>query len=358
MQEIIEAKRIWDIDKNWKGKSVPAGGEVHPDLVWFKGHWYCGFKETGRSRLLRSADGETWETARVFELSGAFVGRPYLSVAPEGALMVNAWICPLNHEDDIPKDRRGHPKSDRRVGPVKRYYVTWLSLDGVNWSPASAHHTPLGFSVTWHNAFCYGVGMDGALHYSCDGKHWDVLLEKFFPEREAVLSFDRNDWSAAPGTKKTACNETGLYFSHEDDSAVALTRTNPVCVIMGTAAAPDYQEWTWRDVRVDWNGDGELRPAHEVMGVQLGCPVVKRMSDGRLYGIGRTDASDETTNRSRVALFMIDVERAVLTVFAKLDGYGGYSGVVERDGLLHVACSNNTFPCYDVFLLKLKVPAA
>ena len=109
-------------------------------------------------------------------------------------------------------------------------------------------------------------------------------------------------------------------------------------------------------MRVDWNGDGTLVPAHEALGAQLGCPVIKRLSDGRLYGIGRTDASDKNTNRSRVALFWVDLQKSVLTVFAKLDGYGGYSGVVEHDGLFWVACSNNVFPSYEVFLIKVKVP--
>jgi hypothetical protein len=84
--------------------------------------------------------------------------------------------------------------------------------------------------------------------------------------------------------------------------------------------------------------------------------VVKRLGDGRLFGIGRADASDETTNRSRIVLFWIDTERAVLTVFARIDGHGGYSGVVEHEGKLWVACSNDTFPSYDVFLIKVPIP--
>ncbi len=353
---IIDAQKIWDIDRKWLGKHSPTGGEVHPDLIRFKGHWYCGFKETGRSRILRSADGEKWETVKLFEWKGGFVGRPYLSVAPEGALMVNTWISPLRREDDQPKARYEKSVQDVPVAPVDKFYVTWLSQDGLHWSNASAHHSRLNFSVTWHNGICYGVDRDGALLYSCDGKDWICLTEHIWPDREEVLSYDPHDLSAEPGTQKTACNETALCFDPQDDKAIALARTNPVCAIIGSAPGPRYDDWQWQDLWVDWNADGNRVPAREAMGVQLGCPVVKQLSDGRLFGIGRADASDASTNRSMVTLFWINPSEALLTPFAKLDGYGGYAGVVEYDGVLWVACSNNSFPSYEVFLVKVDIP--
>lgn len=355
----MDIRKIWEIDRNWQGKNLPTGGEVHPDLVRFKDHWYCGFKETGRSRIIRSADGKTWKTVKLMDWDGAFVGRPYLSITPEGALMVHTWIMPLRQEDCVPvvRSKKDRSKMDRLVAPVKRYYVTLLSLDGTTWSPACAHEADLGFSVTWHNAVCYGVGQQGTLFYSFDAQYWHALKNTIFPDREAILSNDPNDYANPPGTTRTGCNETALYFDPNDDTAWALTRTNPVCVILGQAAGPRYQAWTWRDVRVDWNLDGMLSPAHEVMGVQLGCPVMKRLRDGRLFGAGRADASDETGNRSLATLFWVDTDRAILRVFAKLQGYGGYSGVVEHDGILWVVCSNNSKGMgYEVFLAKIPIP--
>ena len=355
----FKAMKIWEIDRNWKGKDIPAGGEVHPDLVRFKDHWYCGFKETGRSRIIRSADGRKWETVKLMDWDGAFVGRPYISVTPEGALMIHTWIKPLRQADCAPCSGPKHDRAgnDRPAAPVKRYYITLFSLDGLNWGTACAHEADLGFSVTWHNGVCYGVGLTGALYYSCDGKSWQVLNRKIFPEREAALSMDPNDYANIPGTKRTACNETALYFNPHDDTSWALTRTNPVCAILGKSAGPRYQEWTWHDLKVDWNGDGKLVPAHAAMGVQLGCPVMKCLSDGRVFGAGRADASDATGNCSLATLFWVDTDAAVLKVFAKLHGYGGYSGVVEHEGMLWVVCSNNTAGSgYDVFLIKVKIP--
>jgi YD repeat-containing protein len=359
-RNIVEISKIWEIDRGWKGKDIPTGGEVHPDLVRFKKHWYCGFKETGRSRIIRSSDGEKWETVKLMDWEGAFVGRPYLSITPEGALMIHTWIKPLNQVQCLPFSgpKQSCGTDDRLVAPVKRYYVTLLSLDGLNWGTVNSHEADLNFSVTWHNGVCYGVGpRSGTLFYSCDGKTWQTLNEKIFPDREAVLSNDPNDYANIPGTKRTACSETALYFDPHDDKAWALTRTNPVCAILGNSAGPRYQDWTWRDLRVDWDGDGRLVPARDAMGVQLGCPVMKNLIDGRVFGAGRADASDATGNRSLATLFWIDIDKAVLKVFAKLHGYGGYSGVVENNGVFWVVCSNNKAgEGYNVFLIKVKMP--
>lgn len=354
---VLEARTIWQIDKNWPGKSIPTGGEVHPDLIRFKGHWYCGFKETGRSRLIRSADGVNWETVRVFEWNGGFVGRPYLSVTAEGFLMVNAWIRPLNQAAEAPY--KDGPK--RRIGaessPVKIYSLSMFSVDGTTWSEAAAHRPELLFSVTWHNSICYAVAQrSDELYFSFDGKDWRLLKDRFYPPVEAKLSYDKHDLSAEPGTKLVGCNETALYFDPDDDTAHALVRTNPICAVLGSANAPDYQNWTWRNIQVDWNADGKLCKPEDVLGVQLGCPVVKRLQDGRVFGIGRGDASDEKSNRCRLVLFWLDLEKAILTPFGKIDDYGGYSGVVEHDGFLWVACSAPNRPAFEVFLLKVAIP--
>ncbi len=357
--KLIEARKIWDIDKNWGGKGITTGGEVHPDLIRYKGHWYCGFKESGRSRIIRSADGTNWETVKLFDWNGGFFGRPYLSITAEGQLMVNAWIRPRNREGSQPVHNEEKKLGKAKVAPVRVFSVTLFSSDGTTWTEATATNVDLLFSVTWHNSLCYAVSQwrDG-LHYSMDGKTWHMLKEDFFPRHDAALSYDKHDLSVEPGTKMVGCNETALYFDPADDTAYALTRTNPICVILGKGKGPDYQEWEWRDVKVDWNGDGVLHKPEDVMGVQLGCPVLKQLSDGRMFGIGRADVSDATTNRCRIVLFWVDLENAVLTPFAKIDDYGGYSGVVEHDGFLWVACSNATRPAFDVFMLKVAIPPA
>ncbi len=356
---LLEARTIWQIDKSWGGKRIPTGGEVHPDLVRFKNHWYCGFKETGRSRLIRSADGINWETVRMFEWSRGFVGRPYLSITAEGLLMVNAWIRPLNQTTEKPYREGPKGKNADEFSPVNVFSVSMFSADGVNWTEATDHQIKVLFSVTWHNSICYTVAMTtDELHYSLDGKNWRLLKERFYPPVEAQLSYDKHDLAVEPGTRLVGCNETALYFDPADDTAYALVRTNPICAVLGSASAPDYQHWTWRNIQVDWDGDGKLRKPEDVLGVQLGCPVVKRLSDGRVFGIGRGDASDEASNRCRLVLFWLDLENAILTPFAKIDDYGGYSGVVEHEGFLWIACSTPVHPAFEVFMLKVAIPGS
>ena len=54
---------------------------------------------------------------------------------------------------------------------------------------------------------------------------------------------------------------------------------------------PDYADWTWQPTRVDWNADGDLGPACEKLGVQMGGPWSRYLSNGLLLAAGRADAS-------------------------------------------------------------------
>lgn len=348
----FSAWKIWDIPRDDPGKGVKLGGEVHPDLVRFKGHWYCGFKESGRSRIIRSIDGETWETVKLIDWDGIAIGRPYLSITPHGTLMINSWARPLG------------PSAAERVKHGKslipgQYSVTWLTEDGVNWSEVYASPITLGYSTTWFDGVGYHFShRDGTLYYTLDGKRWDVMAEAQYPEGEELPSYDPHDLANKPGTVKSRGNEAALAFDPNDGTGYVLLRTNPIGAMIGVAHPPHYDDWTWQDAQVDWEGDGNLVPAHEVMGVQLGGPVLKYLSDGRLIGAGRADNSTPDHPRARVVLFFVDPQRAVLTPFAKLDGYGHYCGVVEHEGELWVACGNESQrEAFEVYMLRLKVPA-
>ncbi len=103
------------------------------------------------------------------------------------------------------------------------------------------------------------------------------------PKYETPLSYDKHDLSVEPGTKMVGCNETALYFDSADDTAYALTRTNPICVILGRSQASDYQEWEWRDVKVGCDGDGILHKPEEVKALFKGSclPEVNLISHVR-----------------------------------------------------------------------------
>jgi len=342
---IESAEKIWDIERTAEtdrkhqahlDKQGTGGshGEMHTDLFRYKDHWYCSFKEElfPRSRIIRSADGKNWETVKVFTWGGAYVAEVKFGVTAEGWLM---------GATTVQFGRMGRNDSETHVG---RQSVSWLSEDGVNWSSAYAPASGINnirYDFTWYQNMGYSLaycGRDhaGTLYRTRDGKDWRVLASEVFPEAH-----------------RGCYEEASLAFDPQTGDICALVRANPVCAIIGTAPAPDYQNWTWREAQVDLNGNGQLQPA-SVLGNQLGGPKIRRLSDGRLLAVGKADASTETENLGRNDLFWMDPQTATLTRFAALDGYMHYAGIYEHDGMIWVSCGKRE--PFAVYLLKVRIP--
>lgn len=163
-------------------------------MLRFKGNWYCGFREgeihnnhpSGRGRIIRSADGEKWETAARFEWDGGDVREPKLSITAEGWLMVNTSVYFVSKEPRIesttikPDDKNSYtpPESRKKTDHPDRFYqldwlgaplnlspddleqnvaqqsVSWLSQDGEHWESANACPSGINgwrWDVTWYN---------------------------------------------------------------------------------------------------------------------------------------------------------------------------------------------------------------
>ena len=341
-----EAKKIWDIERTpetdrhqqermrKRGPGSPRG-EMHTDLIRFRDYWYCSFKEElfPRSRIIRSKDGDTWKTVKLTQWQGAYAAEPKLAVTADGNLMANGNIQwgRMHRSDDEDK--------------VQRQHATWLSTDGLNWS--GAHCCPSGintirYDLTWHNGMGYsfaycGRDYTGTLYRTRDGKTWRKLATDLLPPEH-----------------RTCHEEVSLAFHPESGNACALARANPVCALIGTAKAPCYTDWEWKPVKVD-PGDGKLHAAADVLGVQLGGPKIKYLSDGRLLAAGKADASTATDNIGRNDLFWMDPERGVLTRFAALDGYMMYPGIVEHEGMVWVSCGKRDI--YEVYIVKVPLPS-
>ena len=154
-EPLVEGAVIWDVSRI----SDRADCRVElTDLVRFNGNWYCAFREgeihhnhpSGRGRVIRSSDGENWESVALFEWDRADVREIRFSITPEGWLMVNTsvFFCsaePRQNGAYYQLDRRGTLETDSE-SEVARQSVTWLSPDGVNWS--SAYACPTGVN-TW-----------------------------------------------------------------------------------------------------------------------------------------------------------------------------------------------------------------
>ena len=115
-QETAEVFRILETDRIWDQSPHNA----FTDLIRHKSQWYCAFREgekhvsdDGELRVIRSADGETWESVALMEWEGGDIRDAKLSIASTGKLMLNGavrFLQPLN----------GHNHQS----------LTWLSADG------------------------------------------------------------------------------------------------------------------------------------------------------------------------------------------------------------------------------------
>lgn len=377
---MTRGRLIWKLPMPWNSSSTtPVPGKIRlefPHLIRFKGIWFCVFRESpihmnheSRARIIRSADGERWEESRIMQWDCGDMGMPRFSITPEGNLMLNTTVFFVSkspradgdyYQLDKPKEGWSNwtPASDREPD-VACQTVTWFSTDGVTWS--GAHACPLSANtqrcdVAWHNGMGYGAGyggkdVPGALYRTRDGKSWRILKEKFFPD--------------ASGN----CNEVDMAFD-TDDSAVALVRAGTGTYIwLGVGKPPYYQEWTWTNPLVDWQGDGKARPVQEVFRTHMGGPDMIRLRDGRLVAAARTlpparadgtvapdrvDPDDpEGREDGRVTLFLVDAKKSLLTAFAEVDGTS-YPGIVEHEGNIWV-----TYMGADrsgVFLAKVRLP--
>lgn len=326
-----EGRVIWDLSRLTDRATTRM---EFPDLVRFRGHWYCSFREgdihgnhvSGRGRVIRSADGNQWQSVALMEWEGGDVRDPRLSVTAEGWLMVNTSIY-------FPaRGHRGTPSNETESGGVSRQSVTWLSSDGVNWGSAQACPTGVNtwrWDVTWHNGMGYSIaysGKDdgGTLYRTRDGRSWRMLKDKLFPDGKG--------------------NEADLAFA-PDGTAICLLRDSRTRGVIGIGQPPDYQQWQWKDAALDWQGDGRLRPADDLWRRSVGGPKIVRLSDGRYLGIGRIDG--------RVNIFQIDPVRGVFTRYLEFNGTS-YPGLVEHEGQLWV--THGVSAASGIFLVKVPLP--
>jgi predicted GH43/DUF377 family glycosyl hydrolase len=84
--ELVSLKMIWN----------KAPHNAFTDLVRYNDKWYCTFREgekhvggDGRIRVIVSSDGETWESAALFEIEGIDLRDPKLSITPANKLMLH-----------------------------------------------------------------------------------------------------------------------------------------------------------------------------------------------------------------------------------------------------------------------------
>ena len=364
--ELIQGKCIWNITR------VPDRERTRmefPHLLRFRDSWFCSFREgeihhvhpSGRVRVIRSIDGEQWETAAVMSWQGGDVRDSRLSVTAEGCLMLNCVVKFCSDEPGADGHYGVHPSgasSDEQERHTVWQSVTWLSSDGVHWS--SAYACPTGantwrWDAVWHGGMGYSVGyggkdVDGTLYRTRDGKSWRTLRESLFPPtggNEAALAFGpdgtgycllrdaqpRSD--EAQPSRETVRDADGHSVTGQHRDKV-LGGNVPM---FGIGEAPSYQNWHWKPIRVDYGAAyGGEQPADRLFRAPLGGPNLLRLSTGRLIAAARMLGPDRDDGRATI--FGVTCEpgkdTAVLTRIAECDGTS-YPGVAEHEGRLWIS---------------------
>lgn len=183
------------------------------DIIRFKNHFYVSFREgvshvgsenNGKVRIIKSKDGETWESVALLEIAGLDLRDPKLSVTPENTIMITMAgavfkggmaqeLFPMVSFSDKAAKAFSTPEKavlDPTIEP---------SLDWV-------------WRVTWHKGAGYGIdyqlkenarnrkllGKDAWRIYllrTTDGRHYEKVarLEVEDLPNEATVRFDKND---------------------------------------------------------------------------------------------------------------------------------------------------------------------
>lgn len=339
----MQHQRIWDLSRISDREETRL---EFPDLIRFKGDWFCTFREgdrhmghpSGRLRIIRSSDGQDWDAAALLDWDGGDLRDPKLSITPEGHLMITSKITFVRRH---PRPDGSHALLDTRPpgAPepcVDWQSVTWISADGVDWG--SAHACPTGanvwrWSTTWHNGMGYSVGYvehqdgrtarsQGSLYRTRDGKNWRMLKENVLPDHDG--------------------NEASIVFD-EDDTAYCVVRCQTGAAgALGVADPPHYDRWTWRKLQVDWDGDGRTEPAERDVTGPIRGPLLRRLSDGRFILASPVNRTSKQRAKGRPSLFLLDPRAAVLTLITEFEQGCSYMGLIEHDNMLWITCGERS----------------
>ncbi|WP_207801095.1 MULTISPECIES: exo-alpha-sialidase [Gammaproteobacteria] len=294
---LFPAKRIW----------YKAPHNAFTDLAWFRGAWWCVFREgenhvspDGQIRLLRSKNGESWRTVKVFVAEGADLRDPSLVVTPQNKLVLLSAKKVLRAEHGF-----------------SHLVYAWQSDTGRQWSqaqevgekdlwlwrvafPDSNEQLTTGLGVA------YKVGGDyhARLYSTENGIDFIPLVERLRGKRKPEYS-----------------NESGLCFS-KDGTAWCLMRRDPQTALLGSAKPP-YKRWNWKDTKQ-----------------RIGGPVMATLDDGRILSVVRFyTVENKQIVAARTSFAWVNTETGKLTECGRLPSGGdtSYAGLVVKDGVAYVS---------------------
>jgi hypothetical protein len=213
--ELLSVEKIWNA----------APHNAFTDLARYRGEWFCAFREArshalcaGKVRVLRSPNGESWESAALIAERGIDLRDPKLRTAPGGKLELLMGGSPV---------RRGHYEGRRpRV---------CRSPDGSSWTAP----LPIAAEGDWLWRADRADGMSYGISYRLPGaRRWTVHLL----ESGDGLDYRELAKLEVPGMP----NEATIRFKGREAIALVRREAGKGRAYIGRSLPP-YRSWAWRE---------------------------------------------------------------------------------------------------------------
>lgn len=310
--ENIQIKKIWD----------KADHSAFTDLIYFKGKFYCSFREgsghvpgdedvDGTVRILESKNGEEWKSVAHIKKERYDLRDPKLSIMPDGRLMVI-----IGGSDYIKNEL------------LSRMPHVSFSSDGMNFSepepikmdPTIKSDMDWVWRVTWFNGIGYAINYqydEGKRIYvvkTTDGVTYENVSELFVSGRpnEATIRF-------------TEKGKMIIYLRREEQDKEGLLLKSP----------PPYTQYTWVNLKNRLGGPNMLL-----------LPNTDKLILGtRLY-----DKKEASTG---LILSDYDGNQKLLIEFPS-SGDTSYPGFVWMNGYLWVSYYSSHEGKTSIYLAKIK----
>ena len=292
--KLIETRKIWD----------KANHNAFTDLEYFRGHWYCAFREGnshagsgdyGKVRVIKSADGTDWKSVALFSKDKVDLRDAKLSITPKNRLLLNSCEYRVDNDSNLVRNNTS---------------VTFLSSDGIEWSNSNQIADPKFW--VWQNTWNKGTGY--ALGYRWGEKD----MTRLYKTTNGINYIEHLDHLRPPGDKS---NEHALFFGNDDTAHMLLRRDNPSSptrsqALLGTALPP-YQDWEWRRLNV-----------------RIGGPSIIQIAPNKVIACIRRYG-----NKNWTELGLINIQKASYEPAIRLPSGGdtSYAGLVWRDMKLWIS---------------------
>lgn len=273
--KLLSVDRIWDL----------APHNAFCDLIYFQDTWYCAFRESdrhqsgeeGRIRLIRSVDGEKWESSSEIRVKGLDLRDPKLSITPNGKLLL--LIGSINSKN------------------LHTQTGVMFSENGGDWSPFQKILEPNQWlwRLTWFEGkgygVTYGIETPPTLYQTTNGVDYEKITEWYIPgyPSEATLRF----------------------FSNKKLVSIIRRRGD---AWIGTSLPP-YEKWDWKETKR-----------------HLGGPNFLIMPDGSMLAAGRI--SEDGKPKTALLKMTFDQLEPILTLPSS--GDSSYPGMVLKDRILWI----------------------